>query len=131
MKWASTVVYSLSNLMKTTSIYKFGLSVCLSPINVKTAEPIWPKFVVRPWVTLGKVNNWLNFQICASNKIWFLKFWKSTKFFLLNLRIFRFSFYNVFKAWLIKKSKAKISQIEWNRFMYFTRAEFNLLDQKL
>ena len=32
------------------SIYKFGLSVCLSvclyPINVKTAEPIGPKFFV-------------------------------------------------------------------------------------
>ena len=28
------------------SIYKFGLSVCLYPINVKTAEPIGPKFFV-------------------------------------------------------------------------------------
>ena len=30
------------------SIYKFGLSVCLYPINVKMADPIGPKF-------LGKV----------------------------------------------------------------------------
>ena len=37
------------------SKYKFGLSVCLYPINVKTAEPIGPKFCVRPHVTPGKV----------------------------------------------------------------------------
>ena len=46
-----------------TSIYKFGLggglfvylSVCLYPINVKTAEPIGPKFFVGHHVTTGKV----------------------------------------------------------------------------
>ena len=36
-----------------SSIYKFGLSGCLSvrlyPINVKMVEPIGPKFVVGPW----------------------------------------------------------------------------------
>ena len=37
------------------SIYKFGLSVCLYPINVKTAEPIEPKFFVGPHMTPGKV----------------------------------------------------------------------------
>ena len=41
------------------SIYKFSLSVCLFvclyPINVKTAEPIGPNFVVGPRVTPGKV----------------------------------------------------------------------------
>ena len=31
------------------------LSVCLYPINVKTAEPIGPKFFVKPHVTPGKV----------------------------------------------------------------------------
>ena len=30
-------------------------SVCLYPINVKTAEPIGPKFCVGPHVTPGKV----------------------------------------------------------------------------
>jgi len=47
----------------TKSIYKFGLSgclslwlfVCLYPINVKTAEPIGPKFLVGHHVTTGKV----------------------------------------------------------------------------
>ena len=51
----------LKNL--TESIYKFGLSVwvfvclfvCLYPINVKTAEPIGPKFFVGHLGTPGKV----------------------------------------------------------------------------
>jgi len=38
-----------------TSIYKFGLSVCLYPINVETAEPIGPTFFVAPRVIPGKV----------------------------------------------------------------------------
>ena len=46
-----------------SSIYKFGLSVCLFvclfvclyPINVKTAEPIGPKFFVGHHVIPGKV----------------------------------------------------------------------------
>ena len=46
------------------------LSVCLSPINVKTAEPIWTKFRVGHHVTPGKVYGWSKFQIFASNKIW-------------------------------------------------------------
>ena len=32
------------------------VSVCLYPINVKTAEPIRPKFCVGPRMTTGKVN---------------------------------------------------------------------------
>ena len=71
------------------SIYKFGLSVCLSvclyPINVKTAEPIGPKFCVGHLGTPGKVYESSKFQIFVSIKIRsslnFLKFWKSTKFF--------------------------------------------------
>ena len=80
------------------SIYKFGLSVCLFvclsvclyPINVKTAEPIGPKFFVGSRVTPGKVYGWSNLQKCASIKIRFLKFlkihefffWKSATFFV-------------------------------------------------
>ena len=37
------------------SIYKFSLSVCLYPINVKATEPIEPKFFVGTRVTPGKV----------------------------------------------------------------------------
>ena len=55
---------TLGTLFKVTlSIYKFGLSfclfvclsVCLYPINVKTAEPIGPIFFVGHHVTTGKV----------------------------------------------------------------------------
>ena len=82
--------YSYSN----SSIYKFGLSVCLFvclfvclyPINVKTAEPIEPKFFVGHLVTPGKVYEWSKFQIFDSIKIRsslnFWKFWKFTKFFV-------------------------------------------------
>ena len=41
------------------SLYKLAcLSVCLCPINVKTAEPIWPKFLQGSRVTPGKVYEW-------------------------------------------------------------------------
>ena len=47
------------NKSSQSSTYKFGLSVCLSvclyPINVKTAEPIGPKFFVGHLGTPGKV----------------------------------------------------------------------------
>ena len=39
----------------TLSIYKFSLSVCLYPINVKTSKPIRPKFCMGPHVTPGKI----------------------------------------------------------------------------
>ena len=64
-------------LLKLKSIYKFGLSVCLSgclpvclyPKNVKTAELIGPKFVVGHLGTLGKVYESSKFQIFVSIKI--------------------------------------------------------------
>ena len=41
------------------SIYKFSLEVCLYSINVKTADPIGPKFCVgphvAPWERLGMI----------------------------------------------------------------------------
>ena len=46
------------HVFKITSIYKFGLSVCLYPINFKTAEPIGPKFFVGHHVTTGKIYEW-------------------------------------------------------------------------
>ena len=57
------------------SIYKFGLSVCLSvrlyPINVKTGGPTLPKFVGGQQLTQGKVYRWSHFQKFASNKVRF------------------------------------------------------------
>ena len=82
---------------RTESFYLYinlaCLSVCLSfcsyPINVKTAEPIGPKFFVGQMGTPGKVYEWSKFQIIVSIKIWsslnFWKFWKSTKLFTINL----------------------------------------------
>ena len=97
MRWKwKCYIFFRENILATEyiSIYKFGLSVCLSvrlyPINVKTAEPIGPKFFVGYHVTPGKVYGWSNFQKFASIKIRFLKilkiheffFWKSAKFFV-------------------------------------------------
>ena len=82
--------------LQYTSIYKFGLSVCLYPINVKTAEPIGPKFCVGHLGTPGKVYEWPTFQIFVSIKIRsslnFWKFWKSTKFFVKIRELFLFCF---------------------------------------
>ena len=86
------------------SIYKFGLSVCLFvclsvclyPKNVKTAEPIGPKFFVGHLGTPGKIYEWSKFQIFVSIKIrsslnlW--KFWKSTTFFVKIRELFLFCF---------------------------------------
>ena len=76
------------------SIYKFVLSVCLSvclnPINVKTAEPIRLKFFVGHHVTPGKVYGWSNFQKFASIKIRFLKILKIHNFFFENPQNFLF-----------------------------------------
>ena len=89
--------YSYSN----SSIYKFGLSVCLFvclfvclyPVNVKTAEPIEPKFFVGHLVTPGKVYEWSKFQIFVSIKIRSsLNFWKFTKFFVKIRELFLFCF---------------------------------------
>ncbi len=56
----------MADLLKLPSIYKFGLSwclsVCLYPINVKTAEPIGPKFFVGARVTPVKVYGDQNFK---------------------------------------------------------------------
>jgi len=64
-------MFDISKFTKecSTSIYKFGLSVCLYQINVKTAEPIGPKFFVGHLGTPGKVYEKSKFQIFVSIKI--------------------------------------------------------------
>ena len=90
----STINNWLFFFITSISIYKFGLAVwvsvclfvCLYTINVKTAEPIGPKFFVGHHVTTGKVYERSKFQIFVSIKIRsslnFWKFWKSTKLFV-------------------------------------------------
>ena len=89
--FSSSISYSVFYIWILLVCLSVSLSVCLYPINVKTAEPIGPKFVVGHHVTPGKVYGWSNFQKCASIKIRFLKilkiyemfFIKSAKFFVL------------------------------------------------
>ena len=106
LRSSTTIVYTQCNLFVNKvmgsfiSIYKFGLSVCLFvclfgclyPINVKTAEPIWPKFFLRSRATPGKVYGWSNFQKFASIKIRFLKILKIHEFFFENPRNFFFCY---------------------------------------
>ena len=64
---------SICKVFKIQSIY-LSLSVCLSvclfvclyPINVKTAEPIRPKFCVGPQVVPGKISGQCNLKIFLS-----------------------------------------------------------------
>ena len=55
------------------------LYVCLYPINVKTAEPIRPKFCVWPHVTPGRFMNDQNFQNLCFKVLYFCKILKSAK----------------------------------------------------
>ena len=54
------------------SIYILCLSVCVFPINVKTAAPIGPKFCVGPHMTQGRFMNDQNFKILGLNFFLFL-----------------------------------------------------------
>ena len=72
------------------SVFSVCLFVFLYPINVKTAEPIGPKFFVGHHVTTGKVYEWSKFQIVVSIKIRSsLNFWK---FFVKIRELFLFCF---------------------------------------
>jgi len=74
------------------------LFVCLYPINVKTAEPIGPKFFVGPLGTPGKVYESSN--ICLHQNSIVIKFFKILKIneiFCENQRIIFVLFYDVHK----------------------------------
>ena len=49
-----------------------SMFVCLYPTNVKTAEPIGPKFCVGPHLTPGKVYGCSKLQKCVSKSFCFL-----------------------------------------------------------
>jgi len=81
----------------TLSIYKFVLSVwvsvCLYPINVKTAEPIGPNFFVGHHVTTGFMNDKFFFKksvLKVFNFVKKIKFLKIRNFFLKIRKIFFF-----------------------------------------
>ena len=87
-----------------TSIYKFGLSVCLGVwvfvclfvFNKRQNGWTDRKLFVGHLGTPGKVYEWSKFQIFVSIKIRsalnFLKFWKSTKYFVNIRELFLFCF---------------------------------------
>ena len=112
-------------------IYKFGLSVlvfvclsdCLYPINVKTAEPIGPKFFVGHLGTPRKVYEKSKFQIFVSIKkrssLNFWKFWKSAKFFVKIHELFLFCF--------TMYTKRTCSQLIWKK-KYFKFRHFDLTE---
>ena len=80
-------VYLYINLACLSGSVLWCLSVCLYPINVKTAEPIRPKFCVGPHVASGKVYGQSEFKYVILKylilnlvcKINFVKFWKCAK----------------------------------------------------
>ena len=100
------------------SVYFACLSVCLYPINVKTAEPIRFKFWLGLHMTPGKFYKWIKFLKFASNKIGFsLNLHENPRFFLINPQTFFWGlFYNVhcvssyyaeinfFKIFILQKS---------------------------
>ena len=68
------------------------MSVCLYPINVKTAEPIRRKFCVGLHVAAGKVYNQSDIKYVILKYFYlklfnFVKFWKFAKKILLNPQI--------------------------------------------
>jgi len=64
----------------SSNIYFTSLPVCLYPINVKTAEPIWPRFCLNhtdPKAALWKIKI---SKISLHQNITFIKFRKFTNF---------------------------------------------------
>jgi len=119
-------------------IYFACLSVCLYPINVKTAEPIGPKFCVGPHVAPGKVYKWSKFEKFASIKIRFSlnfwKFWKSTNFFDEIREHFLFCFtMNTKRAYSqLKPSAAMLTKSYFRRLpaleRFYRETKFSLLN---
>ena len=71
------------NFSKSLIYILICFSVRVYPINVKTAEPIAPKFCVGPHVTPGEVYECSKFQkISLNQNSIVIKFWKCTIFFL-------------------------------------------------
>ena len=77
---------------RTSSIYKFGLGVCLCLFVSNKSQT---QFFVGHHATTGKVYEWSKFQIFVSIKIRSSlngKFWKSAKFFVKIRELFLFCF---------------------------------------
>jgi len=82
-----------NKILFNLSWFNWRLSVCFYPRIVKTATPIGSKICVAPYLTLGKVYGWLNFQKFDSKEIRFLKTLKIHNF-LYKIREIFCLFYN-------------------------------------
>ena len=85
------------------------MSVCLCPINVKTAEPIGQKLCVGPHMTPGNVYEWSKL---ASNKIRFSLNFENPQKKLWNPRTLFVLFYNVYKEKMVSIEIEK--EAPWN-----------------
>ena len=79
-----TKFWKFTNLYINLACLSVCLGVCLYPINVKTAEPIRPKFCVGPNMALRKVHGQSNFIYVILKYFYlklfnFVKFWKCAK----------------------------------------------------
>ena len=84
-------IRNVKNLYLNLACLSVWVSVCLYPINVKTAEPIGPKFFVGSSVTPGQGYEWSNFQKFASIKIRFKIFLKIHEiYFIKSAKLFVF-----------------------------------------
>ena len=103
------------------SFQRLCFSVCLFPINVKTAEPIGPKFCVGPHICpQGRLMNDRNFKISLLTKFNFHKIFKIHETFVWNLRTFfvivlqctqRENVYNCHRVWVQSALKAIYSNL--------------------
>ena len=103
------------------SIYIYTLLVCLFvcsyPINVKTAEPIGPKFCVGPYMTPGKVYGKIKIsKIIQQNSI-FIKFWKLPNFFI-KFANFLSLFHNTYKEKMLTIKIESGRETPWKPGLY-------------
>ena len=80
------------------------LFVYLYPRNVKTAEPIGPKFGLAPYITQGKVYECSKLQKVVNKSFNFVKLWKSTKK-IANSKKKNFIVKKMLKDWAIIKGQ--------------------------
>ena len=103
------------------SFQRLCFSVCLFPINVRTAEPIVPKFCVGPHLCpQGRLMIDRNFKISLLTKFNFHKIFKIHETFVWNLRTFfvivlqctqRENVYNWNRVWAQSALKAIYSNL--------------------
>ena len=88
------------------------LSVILNKINVKTAEPIGPKFCMGPYMTPRKVCRGTKLQKLVFKSFWFLLNLKNAQQILINLRTFVYYCFILYKE-KIYTDRATVKSWKW------------------